>query len=169
MDHQTDEALVAAYLDDGDQRAFRLLVERHQERIYGYLLGMVRNRAVADDLFQETFTRVIDAMQRRRASYSKQGRWLAWVMRIARNAAIDHMRRRKKWSDVDGAREDGRSYWDDLPSEALPADEVLHRMRQYDWLAECIERLPPEQREVVLRDLEGREREPELGRRARLR
>src|SRR5690606_6780745 len=85
---QSDEQLVTAYLERGDQQAFRVLVERYQEQIFGYLLGMVRNREVANDLFQETFVRVIDAMHNRRASYTRQGRWIAWVMRIARNAAL---------------------------------------------------------------------------------
>lgn len=147
----SDEQLVAAYLDRGDQRAFRLLVERHQERIFGYLLGMVRDRETANDLFQETFLRVIAAMQRQRASYTKQGRWLAWVMRIARNAALDHLRSRKKWQDVsDTAGEDGLSFWELLPDDAPAIDEALHCREQSDWLDECIGQLPPEQREVLL-------------------
>ena len=148
---QTDEALVAAYLDRGDQAAFRSLVERHQERIFGYLLGMVRDREVANDLFQETFLRVIAAMQRQRGSYAQQGRWLGWVMRIARNAALDHLRRRKKWTDVSPASdEDAGSFWDRLPDAEPFADELLHHADQVARLEACIERLPPEQREVVL-------------------
>ena len=92
--HPPDEQLVATYIECGDQHAFRILVERHQERIYGYLLGMVRDRDLANDLFQETFLRVIDAMQKRRGSYTQQGRWVGWVMRIARNATPDHLRSR---------------------------------------------------------------------------
>ena len=149
--HQTDEALAAAYLDRGDQAAFRLLVERHQERIFGYLMGMVRDRDVANDLFQETFLRVIGAMQKQRGSYTQQGRWLGWVMRIARNAALDHLRRRKKWTDVTpAADEETGSYWDRLPDEAPFADEQLFAAEEHAWLEACIERLPPEQREVVL-------------------
>lgn len=147
----TDEQLVAAYLERGDQRAFRLLVERHQERIFGYLLGMVRDRETANDLFQETFLRVIAAMQRQRASYTTQGRWLAWAMRIARNAALDHLRSRKKWQDVSGtADEDGVSFWESLPDDGTSIDEALHLTEQADWLEECIGQLPPEQREVLL-------------------
>jgi RNA polymerase sigma-70 factor (ECF subfamily) len=149
--HQTDEELVAAYLEQNDQSAFRILVERHQERIFGFLMGMVRDRDLANDLFQETFVRVIDAMHKRRGTYSQQGRWLGWVMRIARNAALDHLRSRKKWQDVSAnADEEGTSYWDRLPDDAPAADEMLHHDAQQDWLAECIEQLPPEQREVVL-------------------
>ena len=151
--HPPDEQLVAAYLERGDQRAFRTLVERHQERIYGYLLGMVRDRDLANDLFQDTFLRVIDAMQRRRGSYTQQGRWVGWVMRIARNATLDHLRSRKKWQDVSAATGDedaGASYWDRLPDDAPAADEQLHRLQQHEWLDACIEHLPPEQREVLL-------------------
>lgn len=149
--HPTDEHLVAAYLEQGDEQAFRMLVERHQERIFGYLLGMVRDREVANDLFQETFVRVISAMQNQRGSYTRQGRWLAWVMRIARNTALDHFRSRKKWQDVSaGAGEEGRSFWDELPDEAPAADERLHRLEQRELLEWGIGQLSPEQREVLL-------------------
>ncbi len=149
--HPPDEELVAAYLDRGDQQAFRTLVERHQERIFGYLMGMVHDRDLANDLFQETFYRVLAAMQRQRGSYDRQGRWLAWVMRIARNTALDHLRSRKKWQDVEaGSDEEGTSFWERLPDEALPADDRLHRLEQQAWLDEAIRRLPPEQREVLL-------------------
>ena len=79
--------------EDGDEEAFRRLVERHQDRIFGYLMGMVKDRAVANDIFQDTFVRVINAMQDPDGAYSHEGKWLSWVMSIARNAAIDHMRK----------------------------------------------------------------------------
>lgn len=149
--HPTDEELITTYLEEGDQEAFRTLIERHQEQIFGYLMGMVKNRAVANDLFQETFLRVVEAMQDRRGSYTHRGQWLSWVMRIARNAAIDHIRKQKKWADVsndDG--EEGRSFWDTLSDEAPRADEELHRAEQREWLDEHIQKLSPEQREVLL-------------------
>lgn len=149
--HPTDDQLVAAYLERGDAQAFRQLVERHQERIYGYLLGMVCDPEVANDLFQETFLRVLAALRKERASYTRQGRWLSWVLRIARNAALDYLRSRRRWLDVtlnDG--EDEVSFWDRVPDEALGADEMLEETEQQDRLAACIERLPPEQREVLL-------------------
>ena len=150
MHNLSDEDLVTAYLERGDEQAFRVLVERHQERIFGYLVGMVRDRAVAQDLFQETFLRVIAAMQQRRASYTRQGRWLGWTMRIARNAALDHLRSRKKWQDVTSDDDEGLSFWDRLPDEAPPADDRLHEAEQADWLGAYIDRLPDNQREVLL-------------------
>lgn len=149
--HPSDEELVADYMERGDQLAFRRLVERHQERIFGYLMGMVRDRETANDLFQETFLRIISALQKRRASYEMQGRWLAWAMRIARNATLDHLRSRKKWMDVDGGGSDeSGSYWDELADDGVLADEQMHRLEQHEWLEEHIQQLPPEQREVLL-------------------
>jgi RNA polymerase sigma-70 factor, ECF subfamily len=149
--HPTDEELVAAYLERQDEQAFELLVRRHQDRIYGYLLGMVRDRATANDLFQDTFLRVVAAMRKERASYERQGRWLAWVMRIARNAALDHARRRKKWHDVDSNDDDGLSFWDAVVDEQVtPLDMRLHEADRRAWLERCIEQLPEEQREVLL-------------------
>lgn len=151
MHELSDEQLVAAYLERSDQGAFRTLVERHQDRIYGYLMRMVRDPNMASDLFQETFLKAINAMQERRGSYTQQGRWVAWIMRIARNTALDHLRSRKKWQDVEGTDdEEDRSFWDRLPSDATPADEHLHHEEQVRWLEQCIDQLPPEQREVVL-------------------
>jgi RNA polymerase sigma-70 factor (ECF subfamily) len=146
----SDEELVTAYLEEDDEQAFRRLVERHQDRIFGYLMGMVKDRAVANDLFQETFERVIKAMQGQRGSYDPQGQWLSWVMSIARNAAIDHTRRQKKWKEVPQDEDDGRSFWDTLEDDSPYADEQLHRAEQREWLDEHIEELAPEQREVLL-------------------
>lgn len=146
----SDEELVTAYLEEDDEQAFRRLVERHQDRIFGYLMGMVKDRAVANDLFQETFERVIKAMQGQRGSYDPQGQWLSWVMSIARNAAIDHTRRQKKWTDVPQDEDDGRSFWDTLEDDSPYADEQLHRAEQRKWLDEHIEQLAPEQKEVLL-------------------
>ncbi|MEM6326603.1 MAG: sigma-70 family RNA polymerase sigma factor [Bacteroidota bacterium] len=152
MPEITDEELVTAYLECGDQQAFSALIARHKERIFGFLVGMVRDRETANDLFQETLFRAIQAMHKRRGAYERQNRWLAWVMRIARNAALDHLRSRKKWSDVDKADTDdpGTSFWDRLPDEAPDAGSLLNRTDLWKEVEAAIDQLPPEQREVVL-------------------
>ncbi len=149
--HPPDEVLVARYMESADQVAFSTLVNRHQERVFGYLQGMVRDREIANDLFQDTFMRVIAALNKDRGTYSVQGKFLGWVLRIARNAALDHLRARKKWQDVspmDG--EDDTSYWDRIPDGGPSADVLIQRNEQADHLRTCIEELPPEQREVLL-------------------
>ena len=147
--HRTDEALAVAYIEEDDQEAFRRLVERHQERVFGYVMGMVRDRDTANDLFQETFFRVIRAMKRDRGSYTSQGRWLAWVMRIARNTVQDHFRERKHWGNVDEG-DAGDSFWDRLPGDSVPVDTRLDVQQRIDLMERGIERLPVEQREVLL-------------------
>ena len=147
----TDEELAAAYVERDDERAFSALVARHQDKIFGYLVGMVRDRSIAADLFQETFLRIVQAMRKERGAYVSQGRWLGWAMRIARNAALDHLRSRKKWSDVESKYEDdGPSFWDRLAAEEPSAVDQLHHVEVTDELEKLIDRLPPEQREVVL-------------------
>ena len=91
-------------------------------------------------------------MHRRRGAYESQGRWLAWTMRIARNAALDWLRARKKFSDVDkfSNEDEGTSFWDRLPDEAPDASSLLNRADLWHEVEAAIEQLPPEQREVVL-------------------
>jgi RNA polymerase sigma-70 factor (ECF subfamily) len=146
----TTGELVQAYLERGDEAAFRQLVLRHKDRIFGFLMGMVKNRTVANDLFQETFLRVISAMRSDDGSYVHDGRWLAWVMRIARNTTVDHLRRQKRRARVPDDIGDGHPFWETVPASTPCADEVLHRAEQRAVLDRHIQRLPPEQREVLL-------------------
>ena len=142
--------LIRRYLE-GDQAAFGHLVRRHQERVFGFLLGMVRDRNVANDLFQDTWLHVISALNRQRGSYVHTGRFVYWVIRIARNAALDHFRRRDRWMD-NGTDE---TYWDRLPDKALLPDAALSMSEDLQLLEQSIARLPDSQREVVLMRQEG--------------
>lgn len=149
--HPADEVLVARYVEHADQAAFRTLMDRHQERVFSYLRGMVKDREVANDLFQETFLRVISALNKDRGSYAQQGKFLGWVLRIARNAALDHLRARRKWRDLGPAEaEEDTIWWERLPDESASALEQVEFSEQVDVLQACIDQLPPEQREVVL-------------------
>lgn len=149
--HLDDAELVEAFVSNADDSAFRTLVERHQERIYGYLVGMVRDTSVADDLFQDTFVKAIRAMQAKKGSYDAQGRWLQWVMRIARNTALDYLRSRKRTRARFTMENDEGLELDQIMVDGQPdASDVLQRKEQTEWLYACIDRLPPEQREVVL-------------------
>ncbi len=148
---KTDSELVSAYIDGRDQQAFGLLLARHQERIFGYLIGMVRDRTVADDLFQETFFRAIRAMNAEKGSYDAQGKWLQWIMRIARNTALDHMRTQKRRRSRAAFEDDENFDMDQIAVDGEPtASEAMQREEQSTFLFACIDRLPDEQREVVL-------------------
>ena len=143
----SDDALLAAYADRGDRHAFSQLVRRHKDHVYRYILGMVRDPELASDLFQDTFLRVINVLQKRPGAYTPQNRFGGWVTRIARNIVLDHMRSRSKWQDIS---EEDETYWERLPDTEPLADEVLHSHQQRDWLDQFIARLPDAQREVLI-------------------
>ena len=146
-----DSELVSAYVKHGDQQAFATLLDRHQDRVFGYLVGMVRDRSVADDLFQETFLRAIRAMRSEKGSYEAQGKWLQWIMRIARNAALDHLRRQKRRRSKVAFEDDETLDMDQIAIDGEPdAADVLQRNERNEFLYACIDQLPEEQREVVL-------------------
>ena len=142
--HPTDEQLVSAYARQGDDRAFQMLVERHQERIYGFLIGMVRDEDIANDLFQETFLKVIYSLRSPAPAYRNQGRFQAWALRIARNAALDHLRRQRRRVPPEAVQ------WEMLADTAPGAEEAVERAESSQRLEQCIARLSDEQREVLL-------------------
>ena len=92
MTRLADEKLVAAYAN-GDNAAFDTLLRRHQNRVFTYILNIVKNKDVADDVFQETFVKAI--MTIRQGRYTDAGKFSAWITRIAHNLIIDYFRQEK--------------------------------------------------------------------------
>lgn len=153
--HRTDDQLVSAYVGQGDARAFQVLLERHQERVFGYLMGMVHDYDVANDLFQDTFFRVIAALRGGRGGYESQGKFGPWVLRIARNTALDHLRRRRMWVDSRSDGGPGEIEFELVPNAEPDGMQCVELAERSRWLDECIASLPPEQREVLLLRHEG--------------
>lgn len=145
-----DKDLVRFYRQNGDEMAFSELMNRHQSKIYSYIYSMVGNPEIANDIFQETFTKVITKMD---DTYNEQGKWIAWVMRIAHNATIDYLRKQKRFVDVSSNYDDdsGTDFYDRLPDEDLvSAEEQLEKEEAKDSLMKHIAELPEEQRTVVM-------------------
>lgn len=145
-----DQELVRLYRKNGDEQAFRELMNRHQSKIYSYIYSMVNNAEVANDIFQETFTKVITKMD---DTYNEQGKWIAWVMRIAHNATIDHIRKQKRFVDVSNQYDDESrtDFYDRLTDEsALDQEEELAFKESRNSLLKHIQELPEEQRTVVM-------------------
>lgn len=144
-----DQELVRLYRKENDQLAFSELFNRHQSKIYSYIFSMVLNEEVANDIFQDTFTKVITKMD---DTYNEQGKWIAWVMRIAHNATIDHIRKRKRFVDVNNTKDDSDTdFYDRLEDEtSLDAQETLEFGEAKSSLMKHIGSLPVEQREVVM-------------------
>jgi len=120
-----DRELVRLFRKNADEMAFSELMNRHQSKIYSYIYSMVNNPEIANDIFQETFTKVITKMD---DTYNEQGKWIAWVMRIAHNATIDYIRKQKRFVDVNGKYDDESKtdFYDRLEDEShVDADVKL--------------------------------------------
>lgn len=145
-----DKELVHLFRKKDDQLAFRELMNRHQAKIYSYIFSMIQNREIANDIFQETFTKVITKMD---DTYNEQGKWIAWVMRIAHNATIDHIRKQKRFVDVSSSydKESKTDFYDRLPDEESTGQhEQLELDESTESLLKHIQNLPEEQRTVVM-------------------
>ena len=146
-----DRDLVRYFRRKADEAAFNELMNRHQAKIYSYIYSMVNNPETANDIFQETFTKVVTKMD---DTYNEQGKWIAWVMRIAHNATIDHIRKQKRYIDVNSWYDDDDSrsdYFDRMADESwVDADEQLVEGETKSSLMAHIAKLPEEQRTVVL-------------------
>lgn len=145
-----DRDLVRFYRQNGDEQAFAELMNRHQNKIYSYIYSMIGSAGKADDIFQETFTKVITKMD---DTYNEQGKWIAWVMRIAHNATIDHIRKQKRFVDVSSNydKESNTDFYDRLEDEdVVSAQEQLEIAEDKSSLMKHIGNLPDEQRQVVM-------------------
>lgn len=149
-EQMADQELVRLFRRKDDQLAFNELMNRHQAKVYSYIFSMIQNREIANDIFQETFTKVITKMDE---TYNEQGKWIAWVMRIAHNATIDHIRKQKRFVDVTGSydEETKTDFYERLPDEdALGQHDKLELEESTSSLMKHISNLPEEQRTVVM-------------------
>lgn len=145
----TDQELVQLYTS-GKENALETLLNRHQSRIFSSILTLVRDRAVSEDIFQETFYKVILTLKK--GQYAEEGKFLPWVMRIARNLVIDHFRACKKLPPVPVyVNEEGEevSVFDTLASD-LDEEMALHKQTLKKNIRQLIAILPEDQREVVV-------------------
>ena len=141
----SDESLVTAYAN-GNDNAFDALLARHKDRVYGYILHIVKNPDLANDIFQETFVKII--MLIREGKYVDSGKFLAWVNRIARNLIIDYIRQEKPGSviSIDTEETDVLNRKD--LSEITIEDKLVMGQIHSD-VRRLIEALPDSQREVI--------------------
>lgn len=141
----TDEQLVNAYAK-GDNEAFDALLNRHQERLFNYILGIVKNKDVADDIFQETFVKAIVTL--RQGRYTESGKISSWLTRIAHNLIIDLYRQNKSENTISTDNTDidilnRRELADSNIEDHLVNDQILMDVRR------IMDALPDNQREVL--------------------
>lgn len=144
----SDKELVKVYIGGGEL-ALKELINRHQSRIYSYILVTIKDKALAEDFFQDTFIKVIKTLKG--GKYNEEGKFLPWVMRIAHNLMIDHFRKQKRFRKVSSVNRDNEDMdvFSTIGYDELNAEEVLIKNQIRDDIKELIERLPEEQKEVV--------------------
>lgn len=158
----TDRQLIKLYLS-GDEGAFESLLNRHQQKIFSKIFFIVRDTDLANDLFQDTFIKVINTL--RSGKYNEEGKFLPWVMRIAHNLAIDHFRRNKKMRMV--RTTDEFDVFETLHSDDLHAEDAMVQNQIYQDVQHLLGFLPDDQQKVlgmrIQRDLSFQEIADETG------
>ncbi|TRW24257.1 sigma-70 family RNA polymerase sigma factor [Flavobacterium zepuense] len=139
-----DAELVHNYIN-GDENALSILIKRHQSKIYGFIYSKVTDRDISDDIFQDTFIKVIKTLKSN--SYNEEGKFLPWVMRISHNLIVDHFRRNKK---MPMHRETEEFSIFSIMTDNSPNIEnrIITEQVEND-LQRLIEELPDDQKEVL--------------------
>lgn len=140
----SDQQLISLYLS-GDEAAFEFLLNRHQQQVYSKIFFIVRDSDLANDLFQDTFIKVVNTLKG--GKYNEEGKFLPWVLRIAHNISIDHFRRGKKMCMMRAT--DEFDVFDTLPSDQMHAEDQMIQDQIHQDVRELLDCLPEEQREVV--------------------
>jgi RNA polymerase sigma-70 factor (ECF subfamily) len=141
----TDQELVSRYLK-GHEEALQALILRHEKKVYTSIYLLVKDRELADDLFQDTFIKVINTL--RSGNYNEEGKFLSWVLRIAHNLVIDYFRSLKRMPMVHDTEE--YSVFDTLPLEDQNIEDKLIAEQIHVEVRALLEHLPYDQREVVI-------------------
>ena len=146
MRHLTDQELVVRYRK-GSQESIEVLINRHKNKVYSYILMTVKNTALAEDLFQDTFIKVVQSLDVGR--YRENGRFLSWVIRIAHNLIIDYYRKQNKMNTYSNDDYENDLFNNQKLSDMTVEEEIV-REQIYEDVRKLLEYLPEEQREVVV-------------------
>lgn len=146
LQKMTDEELAVAYIG-GDNKAFDILLDRNQKRLFSYIYFMVRNREIADDIFQDTFVKVIVSLQK--GEYAPSGKFYSWMIRIAHNLVMDLFRdqHNKGIVDVDETNDMSKVSEHNL-TESFAEERFINEQVLCD-VKHLMDKLPAAQREVV--------------------
>ncbi len=140
----TDEQLVSEYIS-GSEIALEELLSRYQQKVFSYILMVVRNKELAEDLFQDTFIKVINTL--RSGNYREEGKFSQWIMRISRNLIIDYFRRNQKMNFVENNY--GVDIFDGFSEPSMSIEQLIITNQIHDSLRSLIALLPEEQKEVL--------------------
>lgn len=140
----SDRALIRKFLT-GEESAFETLIMRYKDRVFSQLIIMLKDRELAEDLFQDTFIKVINTLKA--GKYNEEGKFLPWVLRIAHNLAIDHFRRIKKRKEIRNSEE--FDLLGNIPEDNKNIEESIVTDQIHDDVKLLVDLLPEEQKQVV--------------------
>ena len=140
-----DSVLVKQYIG-GKEKALETLINRHNQKIISFIYSKVLDRDVAEDIFQDTFIKVIKTLKR--GSYSEEGKFLPWVMRIAHNLIIDHFRKNKRMPKFEGSED--FNIFSVIRDDKLNVEKQMIKDQIDSDLSYLIDELPDDQKEVLI-------------------
>lgn len=141
----SDKQLISAYIS-GKELALNKLIERHQSKVFGYIMVSVKDEDIANDIFQDAFIKVVNKVKS--GEYSEQGKFIQWVMRITHNLIIDFYRKNSKVYMV----RDSENYdvLSNLPLQEDNIEDEIVKKQTYEKIRNLIEFLPENQKEVLI-------------------
>lgn len=146
MEPQLEDSLLIQRYVSGDEKALEALVNKHNQRLSSFIYSKVGNRSITEDIFQDTFIKVIKTL--RRGTYNEEGKFLPWIMRIAHNLIIDHFRKSSRMPMFEGA--DSYNIFSLMGDDKLDAERQIIKDQIDSDLGVLIEELPLDQKEVLV-------------------
>lgn len=145
MNNLSDQQLIRLYLD-GDSEALSSLVQRYKDKIFTSIYLLVKDKYLAEDIFQDAFIKVIDTINGGR--YTDEGKFLPWVMRIAHNLCVDHFRKVKRSPSI--RTSDDHDIFEVLNFSEAGADEKMMQSQSHARVRRMLDMLPEDQKEVII-------------------
>lgn len=145
MNTLPDQQLIHSYLE-GDSEALSQLVNRYKDKIFTSIYLLVKDKFLAEDIFQDVFIKVIDTLNSGR--YNDEGKFLPWIMRIAHNACIDHFRKVKRRPSIKTS--DDHDIFEVLNFSDAGADEKMMQGQSHARVRKMLDMLPEDQKEVII-------------------
>ncbi|MEN8789162.1 MAG: sigma-70 family RNA polymerase sigma factor [Flavobacteriaceae bacterium] len=146
MELQIEDSILVRDYISGDESALEKLISKHNQRLSSFIYSKVLDRNITEDIFQDTFIKVIRTLKK--GNYSEEGKFLPWVMRIAHNLIIDHFRRNKRMPRFEGSED--FNIFSVLGDDKLNAEKQLIKDQIDSDLSMLIEELPDDQKEVLM-------------------
>ncbi len=141
----SDNELIRLFTE-GQSDALEVLVLRHKEKIYTSILFLVKDKYLAEDIFQDVFIRIIDTM--RGGRYTEEGKFLPWAMRIAHNLCVDHFRKVKRTPTIRNS--ENNDIFEVISFSDECAETKMTRAQSHDRVRTMLDQLPEDQREVIV-------------------